>query len=102
DVGLIGKTQPLPGIAAIGAAVGALGAADIDYIGVFGMDRNRVDIGVFRHTVGQMLPLVVARSLAEDAAGRSFHRSRRTGINVSTRHNSPPSPGLPQRSYPSI
>ena len=73
--------------AAIGAAIAALGGADIDGVGMFRMDGDRVDLGPFRQPAGQMLPAVLARGLAEDPAQGSAHRPRRAGVNMCRRHD---------------
>src|SRR6516164_3758451 len=46
DVGIPRQVQLLPARAAIGAAVGTLGGADIDHVGVLGMNRYRMHLGV--------------------------------------------------------
>src|SRR5579871_2616661 len=56
DVGFARKGQELPAVAAIGAAEETLGRAEINRVGMFRVDRDRVNLGVFRQAGGQPPP----------------------------------------------
>ena len=62
------RVQRLPMASAVVAAVGALMGAGKDDVGIVGVDQQRTHLGVFRQTVGNADPLVVALGAAVQAA----------------------------------
>src|SRR5438132_616389 len=68
----LGKGQPLPGITAVLAPVRPVVGADIDDVGVRGVDGDGLDLGPLGQPLGELLPAAFAHT-AEDSralAGR--------------------------------
>src|SRR5205807_1181185 len=80
----------LEGVAAAGAAVDALGGADIDDVRVLRMHGNRVHLGVLRQPAAELLPFVGADFLAKDAGevAAVLHSNRAGYPGVKCRHRS--------------
>src|SRR5712664_3663466 len=51
---IVRKAEPFPMITAVSAAIRATVRAGVDYIGIFRMDGNRLDIGTIRQSVREL------------------------------------------------
>ena len=92
DVGaLIGQRQPLPLVAAVLAAEGALGCGDHHRVGRVRIDRDRMHLGIARHAVIEQIPALAADRLAKHAAAPALRRFHRPDKHmVDRRHGSLP------------
>src|SRR5579875_3566507 len=93
----------LPAFAAVAAAHRAVRLqCRIDLVGIFGIDRDGVNVSLRGQAVRQMSPFLIADRLAEDAAERSAQRARRADIDMRLRRSHaslPSSAGARQPSY---
>jgi hypothetical protein len=93
DIGLgIGQLQPLPALAAIGAAIGSLAGAEIDHVEVVRVDCDRVHVDPVRQRIAQRLPVPFMDRQAKDAAMPACRRPHRADIDIRHFHAAlPPS-----------
>src|SRR6516164_1973431 len=78
----VGKAEPLPMLAAIGAAVGAVLGSDVDSLGIFGVNGNGLNVGLLRQAPSQVPAFAVADGQAKDAAPGSTPPPSHTGIHI--------------------
>ena len=81
-LGVLGEVEPLPALAAIHAAVGAVVRAEIDHVRIRGIDGDRVHMRVVGEALGELLPRSPAHGAAEDSATGSRGRVRRAYVHV--------------------
>ena len=79
---VIGKAEPLPMLAAIGAAIRAVLGSDVDDLGIFRMNRDGLNVCLFGQSPCQLPAFAVAGRQAEDAAAGAAPPPSHTGIDI--------------------
>ena len=69
-------------LAAIGAAIRTVLGSDVDDLGIFRMNGDRLDVRLFRQSPGQLPAFAVAGSQAEDAAAGPAPPPSDTGVDI--------------------
>jgi hypothetical protein len=78
----IGKAEPLPMLAAIGAAIWPVLGSDVDDLRIYRVNGDGLDVRLFRQSPCEEPAFAVAGGQAEDAATGAAPPPSNTGVNI--------------------